>query len=269
MNFARLRVEPGSSSNLSARDPAARNGAPASKEERLVRLAELAQRVDVLQDLLYAEHRHALLIVLQGMDTAGKDGTIRHVFSEVDPLGVRAVSFRAPAGEELEHGYLWRIHRQVPGRGEIVIFNRSHYEDVLITRVHQWIDSAECKRRYDQINDFERMLAENGTTILKFFLHISKDEQRKRLQARLDEPTKRWKFNPRDVEERKKWDAYTRAYEDAITATSSQWAPWYVVPSDSKSTRNLLVSSILVETLENLRMEYPKPEQDYSKVVIT
>ncbi|MCW5622787.1 MAG: polyphosphate kinase 2 family protein, partial [Burkholderiales bacterium] len=161
MNFARLRVEPGSSSNLSARDPAARNGAPASKEERLVRLAELAQRVDVLQDLLYAEHRHALLIVLQGMDTAGKDGTIRHVFSEVDPLGVRAVSFRAPAGEELEHGYLWRIHRQVPGRGEIVIFNRSHYEDVLVVRVHDLAPKAVWKERYGHIRDFEELLAEH------------------------------------------------------------------------------------------------------------
>ncbi len=155
MNFARYRIKPGSAPNLGERDPAGRSGLPASKEERTVRLAALAEQVDRLQDLLYAERRHKLLIVLKGMDTSGKDGTIRHVFSEVDPLGVRAVNFQAPAGEELEHGYLWRIHRQVPGKGEVVIFNRSHYEDVLVTRVHEWIDKAECERRYDQINAFE------------------------------------------------------------------------------------------------------------------
>jgi len=269
LNFTRYRVKPGSLPDLASRDPAAGNGLPAGKEERLARSAELAGRVDALQDLLYAEHLHKVLIVLQGMDTSGKDGTIRHVFGEVDPLGVRAISFRAPAGEELEHGYLWRVHRQVPGKGEIVIFNRSHYEDVLITRVHQWIDQAECERRYDQINDFERMLSETGTTILKFFLHISKDEQRSRLQARLDDPAKRWKFNPRDLEERKKWDKYMQAYEDAIAATSSEWAPWYVVPSDSKSTRNLLVSSILVDALEGLKMKFPTPAEDYSKIVVS
>jgi len=269
VNFTRYRVKPGSAPGLDQRDASATNGLPATKDERTARIAQLAAKVDSLQDLLYAERQHKILIVLQGMDTSGKDGTIRHVFSEVDPLGVRAVSFKAPVGEELERDYLWRVHRQVPGKGEIVIFNRSHYEDVLITRVHGWIDRAECERRYDQINAFERLLAETGTTILKFFLHISKDEQRARLQARLDDPAKRWKFNPRDLEERKKWDVYMQAYEDAIAATSSEWAPWYVVPADSKSARNLLVSSILVETLEGLKMSYPQPEGDYSKVVVS
>jgi PPK2 family polyphosphate:nucleotide phosphotransferase len=269
MNFNRFRVKPGAKLDLDKRDPADKSGVPAAKEDRLRRLVELAQRVDALQDLLYAEHRHKVLIVLQGMDTSGKDGTIRHVFSEVDPLGVRAVSFRAPVGEELEHAYLWRIHRQTPGLGEIVIFNRSHYEDVLVPRVHAAIDLAECKRRYRQINDFERMLAENGTTLLKFFLHVSKAEQRARLQERIEKPEKRWKFNPRDLKERARWDEYMAAYEDAIEQTSSEWAPWYVVPSDSKSTRNLIVSSILVEALEGLNMTYPQPAEDYSRIVVS
>jgi PPK2 family polyphosphate:nucleotide phosphotransferase len=207
-------------------------------------------------------------VVLQGMDTAGKDGTIRHVFGEVDPLGVRAIGFRAPVGEELEHDFLWRVHRQVPRRGEIAIFNRSHYEDVLVTRVHEWIDLDECRRRYEHINAFESVLTDSGTTILKFFLHISKEEQRRRLQARIDDPTKRWKFNPRDLEERKLWDRYMDAYQDALTATSTERAPWYVVPSDSKSTRNLIVSSILVRTLEGLKMEFPQPAQDVSHIVV-
>jgi PPK2 family polyphosphate:nucleotide phosphotransferase len=268
MNFQRFRVKPGAKVDLDKRDPADKTGVPAAKEDRLRRLAELAQQVDALQDLLYAEHKRKVLIVLQGMDTSGKDGTIRHVFSEVDPLGVRAVSFRAPVGDELEHAYLWRIHRQTPGNGEIVIFNRSHYEDVLVPRVHATIDHAECKRRYRQINDFERMLAENGTTLLKFFLHISKAEQRARLQERIDKPEKRWKFNPSDLKERARWDEYLAAYEAAIEETSSEWAPWYVIPSDSKSTRNLIVSSILVETLEGLKMAYPQPAEDYSGIVV-
>ncbi len=268
MNFARYRVKPGAAPRLAERDPAATGGLPGTKEARVARLDELAGRLDELQDLFYAEHRHRLLVVLQGMDTSGKDGTIRHVFAEVDPLGVRAVSFKAPVGEELERDYLWRVHRQVPGSGEIVIFNRSHYEDVLVTRVHGWIDRAECARRYDQINAFERTLAETGTTIVKFFLHLSKEEQRARLQARLDDPTKRWKFDPHDLEEREKWDDYLRAYEDAIAATSSDWAPWYVVPADSKSARNLLVSLILIETLQGLEMRYPEPTQDYSTLVV-
>jgi PPK2 family polyphosphate:nucleotide phosphotransferase len=268
MEVNKFRVKPGSRVDLSKLDPTAKNGVPASKEERMQQLAQLGARVDALQDLLYAQGLHKVLVVLQGMDTAGKDGTIRHVFGEVDPLGVRAVSFRAPVGEELEHDFLWRVHRQVPRRGEIAIFNRSHYEDVLVTRVHEWIDLDECRRRYEHINAFERVLADSGTTILKFFLHISKEEQRQRLQARLDDPAKRWKFNPRDLDERKLWDRYMDAYQDALTATSTERAPWYVVPSDSKSTRNLIVSSILVRSLEALKMTFPQPALDLSKIVV-
>jgi PPK2 family polyphosphate:nucleotide phosphotransferase len=268
MDLHSFKVKPGTHVHLSQWDPDARNGVPASKDERAQLLAALAPRVDALQDLLYAQGRHKVLIVLQGMDTSGKDGTIRHVFAEVDPLGVRAVGFRAPVGEELEHDFLWRVHRQVPRRGEIVIFNRSHYEDVLITRVHKLIDLDECKRRYAHINGFERTLVENGMTILKFFLLISKDEQKARLQARIDDPSKRWKFNPRDLEERKLWDQYMRAYEDALSATSTEHAPWYIVPANSKSTRNVIVSTVLIQTLEALRMEYPQPAGDLSKIVV-
>ena len=268
MNHSKFRIKPGAKVDLAKRDPADKSAVPSAKAERLAKVAELVPRIDALQDLLYAERKHKVLVVLQGMDTAGKDGTIRHVFSAVDPLGVRAVSFRAPVGEELEHDFLWRVHRQVPRLGEMVIFNRSHYEDVLIVRVHKWIDMDECKRRYEHINSFERTLAENGMTILKFFLHISKDEQRRRLQERIDDPDKHWKFNPGDLEERKYWDDYVNAYEDAIEATSTDCATWYVVPSDSKSTRDLIVSSILVEQLEALKMKYPKPEKDYTGIVV-
>jgi PPK2 family polyphosphate:nucleotide phosphotransferase len=268
MNSNQFRIQPGTRVHLAKRDPADKSAVPASKGERLARLAALAPRIDALQDLLYAERRHKVLVVLQGMDTAGKDGTIRHVFSTVDPLGVRAVSFRAPVGEELEHDFLWRVHRQVPRRGELVIFNRSHYEDVLIVRVHQEIALDECQRRYEHINGFERTLTEHGMTILKFFLHISQDEQRQRLQERLDDPRKHWKFNPGDLQERKHWDAYMQAYEDAIAATSTACAPWYVVPADSKSTRNLIVSSILIQELEALKMQYPRPPEGSIGMVV-
>ena len=268
MNHSKFRIKPGTKVDLAKRDPTDKSAVSGNKAERLEKLAELSARIDALQDLLYAEKKHKVLVVLQGMDTSGKDGTIRHVFNSVDPLGVRAVSFRAPAGEELEHDFLWRVHREVPRLGEMVIFNRSHYEDVLIVRVHKWIDMAECKRRYEHINDFERMLAENGMTVLKFFLHISKDEQRQRLQERIDDPDKHWKFNPDDLRERKHWDEYMEAYEDALEATSSECANWYIVPSDSKSTRNLIISSILIEELEALKMKYPRPAEDYSGIVV-
>ena len=268
MNFGKFRIKPGAKVDLAKRDPGDKSAVPAGKAERVAKLAELAPHIDTLQNLLYAERKHKVLIVLQGMDTAGKDGTIRHVFSAVDPLGVRAANFRAPAGEELEHDFLWRVHRQVPRLGEMAIFNRSHYEDVLIVRVREWIDMDECRRRYQHIKGFERTLAENGMTILKFFLHISKDEQRQRLQERVDNPDKHWKFNPGDLEECRHWDDYMKAYEDALEATSTDWANWYVVPSDSKSTRNLIVSSILIEQLESLKMKYPQPSQAYSGIVV-
>jgi PPK2 family polyphosphate:nucleotide phosphotransferase len=231
-------------------------------------LDEMSARLTTLQTVLYAEQKHKILIVLQAMDTGGKDGVIRKVFSGINPQGVRIASFKAPTPPELAHDYLWRVHSQVPAKGELVVFNRSHYEDVLITRVHGWIDDATAKRRFRQINNFEAMLVEEGTTILKFFLHISKDEQKQRLQDRLDDPAKTWKFNIGDLAEREKWDDYQRVYEDAINQTSSPHAPWHIVPADRKWIRDLYVSSVLVKTLEDLKMAYPKPAEGVNKVKI-
>jgi PPK2 family polyphosphate:nucleotide phosphotransferase len=231
-------------------------------------LDEMSARLTTLQTVLYAEQKHKILIVLQAMDTGGKDGVIRKVFSGINPQGVRIASFKAPTPPELAHDYLWRVHNQAPAKGELVVFNRSHYEDVLITRVHGWIDDATAKRRFRQINNFEAMLVEEGTTILKFFLHISKDEQKQRLQDRLDDPAKTWKFNIGDLAEREKWDDYQRVYEDAINETSSPHAPWHIVPADRKWIRDLYVSSVLVKTLEDLKMTYPKPAAGLDKVKI-
>ena len=231
-------------------------------------LAQLNARLAELQNVLYAEHKRKVLVVLQAMDTGGKDGLIRKVFSGVNPQGVRVASFKAPTQDELDHDYLWRVHQQVPAKGELVVFNRSHYEDVLITRVHGWIDARTAKRRYRQINDFEAMLVEEGTLVLKFFLHISKEEQKRRLQDRLDDPAKSWKFNAGDLAEREKWAAYQHAYEDAIEATSSLHAPWYIVPADKKWIRDLYVGSVLVTALEGLDMRYPDPAPGLDKVVI-
>jgi PPK2 family polyphosphate:nucleotide phosphotransferase len=232
------------------------------------RLDEYRARLETLQELLYAEGRHKLLIVLQAMDTAGKDSTIRHVFQGVDPQGVRVASFKAPTSYELARDYLWRVHHHVPGAGEIAIFNRSHYEDVLITRVNGWISAAECERRYRQINDFERMLAETGTTILKFYLHISKDEQKKRLEERRDTPEKQWKFQPDDLAVRAQWDTYMAAYEAALSATSTTHAPWHVIPANSKLARNLRISRLLIAALENLNMRYPESVEGAAEIRI-
>jgi len=239
-----------------------------TKEEDVVEFAKLVSEINRYQDILHAEGKHKILLVLQGMDTSGKDGTIRHVFSECDPLGIRLANFKAPSNEELAHDYLWRVHQQVPRVGELVIFNRSHYEDVLIVKVHNWIDEDECKRRYAQINDFERMLTETGTTVIKCFLYISKDEQKKRLQERLDDPEKTWKFNPGDLKERELWPNYIRTYEQAMKATSSKHAPWYIVPADSKTNRNLLISRLLLSTLKGLDMHYPAVPAEYKSITI-
>lgn len=225
-------------------------------------------RLEALQELLYAEGRHKLLIVLQAMDTGGKDSTIRHVFQCVDPLGVRVANFKAPTQYELARDYLWRVHHHVPGTGEIAVFNRSHYEDVLVPRVNGWIDKDECRRRYRQINDFERMLAETGTTIRKLYLHISRDEQKKRLEERRDNPKKQWKLHPADLAVRAQWDDYMHAYEDALSATSTESAPWHVIPANSKLARNLVVSTLLVETLEGLEMRYPDPAPGIGELTI-
>jgi PPK2 family polyphosphate:nucleotide phosphotransferase len=266
-NLDQYRVNPKNFSlkNFNARDKTERS---ATKEEDTVEFARLVSEINRYQDILHAEGKHKLLLILQGMDTSGKDGTIRHVFSECDPLGIRLANFKAPSSEELAHDYMWRVHQQVPKAVELLIFNRSHYEDVGIVRVHNWIDEDECKRRYAQINDFERMLTETGTTIIKCFLHISKAEQKKRLQERLDDPAKTWKFNPGDLAERKLWDNYTEAYEQAIKATSSKQAPWYIVPADSKTNRNLLISRLLLNTLKNLDLRYPAVPAEFKSIKI-
>ena len=261
-------IKPGKKVSLARYDPADRSASSSFKEKDIRELTALSARLDKLQDVFYASAKHKLLIVLQGMDTSGKDGTVRHVFNAVDPLGVRVASFKAPTEEEKSHDFLWRVHRQVPGNGEIVVFNRSHYEDVLITRVHGWIDAKECKRRYKHINAFEKVLADSGTVILKFFLHISMDEQKRRLEERLANPDKQWKFRLGDLEERKHWEDYMTAYKDAMEATSTALAPWFVVPSDSKTNRNLFISRVLVKTLNGLKLGYPPPEENLEGVVV-
>lgn len=264
----RFLVEPGRKIKLADFDTRDTGDFKGGKEEGLKAVAKLNGKLQELQELLYAEGRHKVLVVLQAMDTGGKDGVIRRVFDGVNPQGVKVAAFKAPTPEELAHDFLWRIHKQVPGSGEMVIFNRSHYEDVLIVRVHGLAPEPVWSKRYGQINDFEETLARNGATILKFFLHISREEQKLRLQARLDDPTKRWKFNIGDLAERKLWDEYQSAYQDVLNKTSTEHAPWYVVPADRKWFRDLLISTVLVDTLKGLDMKYPEPKDDLSKVVI-
>ncbi len=268
MKPADTRIAPDTKVRLSKWDAADDTIIGKDKSDARERLDAYRTRLETLQELLYAEGRHKLLVVLQAMDTAGKDSTIRHVFQGVDPLGVKVASFKAPTPDELARDYLWRVHRHVPGTGEIAIFNRSHYEDVLITRVNGWIDAAECKRRYRQINDFERLLAETGTTLLKFYLHISKDEQKKRLEERRDTPEKQWKFHLGDLAVREQWDDYMEAYEAALSATSTAYAPWHVIPANNKLARNLMISRLLIEALEGLEMRYPAPEEGIAGTVI-
>ncbi len=262
------RIEPGTSVRLTDLDTRDRRLAADGKTAAKNTFKDLNARLEKLQELLYAEGKHGILIVLQAMDAGGKDGTIRHVFDRTNPQGVRVTSFKKPTARELAHDYLWRVHQHTPGRGQIAIFNRSHYEDVLVVRVRNLVSETVWSRRYEHINAFERQLADEGTTILKFFLHISKDEQRERFQSRLDEPHKRWKFNRGDIEERKLWQDYMRAYEAVLSRTSTPWAPWYVVPADRKWYRNLVISGILVETLEELNMRYPDEEAGLEDIVI-
>ncbi|WP_310632860.1 PPK2 family polyphosphate kinase [Paraburkholderia sp.] len=249
-------------------DPSAKPFSTGSKEGDRDHLTEVGEKIDVQQERLHAQRHDRVLLVLQGMDTSGKDGTIRGVFHEVDPLGLRIVAFRAPTPIEASRDFLWRVHLQVPGAGELAIFNRSHYEDVLVPRVLGQIDAEECERRYAQIRDFERMLAETGTTIIKCMLHISKDEQKRRIQARIDDPTKHWKFDVSDLEARKHWDAYQAAYHDALAATSTDYAPWYVIPADSKTHRNVMVAELLLRLMDGLKLEFPpaKPELNGMKI---
>lgn len=262
------KVKPGSTVNLAEHDANDDQLFPDGKKKSEKTLEKLNKKLGKLQELLYAEHKHKVLIVLQGMDTSGKDGVIRHVFEGVNPQGVKVASFKVPTSKELDHDYLWRIHEHTPGSGEIVIFNRSQYEDVLVVRVHNLVPPDVWSKRYEQINKFERMLAEEGTTILKFYLHIDKEEQKQRLQSRLDDPSKQWKFSVGDLKERTRWDDYTAAYEDVLSKTSTKDAPWYIIPSNRKWYRNLVIGEIMVDTMKKLDMHYPEPETPLEGIVI-
>jgi PPK2 family polyphosphate:nucleotide phosphotransferase len=253
-------IAPGSRVRLDKIDPGSTAGAPGDKVESVAALKPLEEKLTGLHDRLWAESRRSLLVVLQGMDGSGKDGTIRHVFGALAPQAMDVTAFRAPNETELAHDFLWRIHRHTPPHGEVGIFNRSHYEDVVVARVKKLVPEEVWRARYGLINGFEELLAHGGTTVVKLFLHISEDEQRKRLQARLEDPTKRWKFRVGDLDDRKLWDDYQKAYEDAIEKTSTGHAPWYVVPADHKWYRNWAAMQIIVSTLEDMDPQYPEPE---------
>ncbi|WP_341892414.1 PPK2 family polyphosphate kinase [Variovorax sp. YR752] len=255
--FKLSRIDPDDTSFLTG-DEAAQRAA----------LDAMALELDELQDVLHAEGRRKVLLVLQGMDTSGKDGTVRWVFSRTSPLGVRVTAFKAPSEEERAHDYLWRCHAAVPRTGEIMVWNRSHYEDVLVPVVEGWIDGEEARRRYAQINDFERLLTETGTVVVKCMLHIDKDEQRERLQARIDTPGKQWKFSMGDLEVRTKWADYQKAYQNALAATSSDHAPWHVVPANSKRHRNMVIAQLLVKTLRDMKLKPPPPDPALKGMVV-
>jgi PPK2 family polyphosphate:nucleotide phosphotransferase len=257
---AALRVAPETRIRLADIDPGATHGW--DKEAAATALDARLARLGDLQDRLWAEARRSVLVVLQGIDAAGKDGTINKVMEAFNPQGCPVTSFKVPSTEELAHDFLWRVHKAVPRKGEIGIFNRSHYEDVLVVRVHSLVPKTVWSKRYAQINEFERMLAANGTTIVKFCLSIDRDEQRERFQARYDDPTKRWKFSMGDLEERTRWDDYQAAFDEALSRTSTEWAPWYVIPANRKWFRNLAVATILAETLADLRPKYPPVAED-------
>jgi PPK2 family polyphosphate:nucleotide phosphotransferase len=265
--YNRFRVKPGHKVHLDRWDPADTAGYK-SKEHAEEALAGNLKRLAELGHLLYAERKRSLLVVLQAMDTGGKDGTISHVMSGLNPLNCRATAFEAPSEVERAHDFLWRIHQVVPGKGEIGIFNRSHYEDVLVVRVKKLAPKTVWKARYDAINEFERMLALEGVTILKFFLHISKDEQARRLRERLKDPAKNWKLSTTDFQDHRLWGDYKKAYEAALARCSTPWAPWFVIPGNEKWFRNLAVSQIIVRVLEGFEMKFPKPTIDLSKAVI-
>lgn len=260
-------VNPGTKVKLADYDPGY-TGDYQAKSETKDELKRNRKRLQELQEVMWAEGKHALLIVLQALDAGGKDGTIRHVVRGVNPQGCQVTSFKVPTEEELDHDFLWRIHKATPRRGYIGIYNRSQYEDVLVVRVHELAPEEVWQTRYERINQFEKLLADTGTTILKFFLYISKEEQKERFEARLQDPRKNWKFSMKDVKERDYWDDYMCAYEDALSRCSTPWAPWYIVPADHKWYRNMVVSQVIVETLETLDMQYPPPLPDVDKITI-
>ncbi|OGO65811.1 MAG: polyphosphate kinase 2 [Chloroflexi bacterium RBG_19FT_COMBO_50_10] len=266
MNYAnQFRIKTGSKVDLGKID-ADYHGDYDNEESTIDELNKYCRRLSELQSLMYAENKNSLLIVLQAMDGGGKDGTIRHVMEALNPQGCNVVGFKVPTAEELAHDYLWRIHKMTPRRGHITVFNRSHYEDVLVVRVHNLVPKDVWSKRYNEINAFERGLANSGTTIVKFFLHIDKEEQLKRFRDRLDEADKQWKISDADYEEREFWDDYQQAYVDAISKCSFNYAPWYVIPGNRKWFRNLAVSQILVETMEGWKMKYPAPSVDLAMI---
>lgn len=267
MNTDKYRIEDGSDFRLSRIDPddtgdfESKEDAEDATEKEIKKLRELHER-------FYVDNRYALLIVLQAMDTAGKDGTIKSIFSGINPVGCTVTSFKKPTAEEMEHDFLWRIYKALPPKGNYGIYNRSHYEDVLVVRVHDLVPKAVWTKRYDHINEFEQLQHESNTIIVKFFLHISKDEQKERLLARLEDPKKHWKFDPADLKERQRWDDYQEAYQDAIRKCSAPWAPWYVVPANKKWFRNYVVANALVKTLSKLSLKLPVPEFDPKKMKV-
>ena len=261
-----VTARPGKKLRLSEVDPDATGGV--KKEAALKRYVQLREKISVLQQVLYAEHQRSLLIVFQAMDTGGKDGAVKDLCAGLNPAGLRITSFKAPSQKELDHDFLWRIHQAAPGMGMIGIWNRSHYEDVLVARVHKLVPKKVWKARYNQVNRFEEILTENGTTLLKFMLHICKDEQERRLQARLENPQKRWKFSPSDLKEREFWDDYQEAYEEAINRCTTDCAPWHVVPANRKWARDLAVIELLFRVLERMDPRYPKLTFDPKAVTI-
>ena len=258
MNLSKFGQNPGKSFDLANFNPDAPSGF--SKEKSVSLLSNNLAELEELQYRLYAENKTSLLIVLQGIDTAGKDGTIRNVFSAFNPQGVYVKSFKAPDGQETQHDYLWRIHNSCPTRGAIAIFNRSHYEDVMITRVHKLITEKEAKKRIRHINEFERLLTDEKTIVIKLFLNISKDEQLERLKSRIEDPTRNWKFSSADVDERAHWDKYAEVFSETLSKTNTVYAPWWIIPSNQKWFRNLLVSEIILKSLRDLKLVWPKPE---------
>ena len=266
MNYSDLfRVEPGSKLRLNKIDPDFKDKHE-DKDSAEIEIVKQSQKIHDLQYLMYAENRRSLLICLQALDAAGKDGTINHVFGAMNPQGARVSGFKAPTHEEAAHDFLWRIHNATPAKGEVVIFNRSHYEDVLVVRVHKLVPREVWSERYDLINDFEKNLVENGTHILKFYLHISEEEQLHRFKQRLDDPSRHWKISDADYAERKFWPEYRQAYEEALSRTSTKHAPWFVIPANHKWFRNLAVSRIVAETLESLDMKFPEPTVDIEEI---
>ena len=266
--FNKFRVKPGDEIKLKDFSADGKDYYDGEKSAAKQEVLALNERLESLQELMYAEGKHKLLVVLQGMDTAGKDSTIRHVFEGVNPQGVKVASFKVPTALEQAHDYLWRVHQHTPASGQITIFNRSHYEDVLVVRVHSLVPEEQWKRRYEHIVNFEQLLVDEGTQVVKFFLHIDKEEQKERLLERRDTPRKRWKFSTGDLKERQLWEDYQQAYQDALNKTSTKDAPWYIVPANQKWFRNLLISSVLVNILENFDMHYPQPEENIENIEV-